>query len=105
AWWMPAFLARIIPVVDIEGTSLSDQPAGGVAEAAAIEDGATPEIVSAAARPAGQDVVRASDAGKSEAAETPARKSEDGASRTPETTREKAPASLGDATSSPDEPR
>ena len=71
AWWMPAFLARIIPVVDIEGTSLNDRAAGGVAEPVAIEsepappdpvpagapaDGSTPEIVSAA-RPAEQDVV------------------------------------------------
>ena len=98
---MPAFLARIIPVVDIEGTSLNDRPAGGVAEAVAIEsepapadpvpvgapaDGLTPDIVSAA-RPAEQDVVRASDAGKRGDAETPATRPiprpEDGASRTP----------------------
>ncbi len=121
AWWMPAFLARIIPVVDIEGTSLNDRPAGGVAEAVEIEpepappdpvpvgapaDGSTPEIVSAAG-PAEQDVVRASDAGKRGDAETPATRpiptSEDGASRTPETPRVEEPAPLGDATPSPDE--
>ena len=119
---MPAFLARIIPVVDIEGTSLNDRPAGGVAEAVAIEsepapagpvpvgapaDGSTPDIVSAA-RPAEQDVVRASDAGKRGDAETPAASPiptpEEGASRAPETARVVEPAPLGDATSSSDEP-
>jgi hypothetical protein len=112
AWWMPAFLARIIPVVDIEGTSLSDQPAGGVAEAVAIEsepatadpapadaptDGSTPDVVSAAGA-ADQDVVRASDAGTRGAAETPATPP-----RTPEPPRVEEPAPVSDATSSPDD--
>jgi hypothetical protein len=110
AWWMPGFLARIIPVVDIEGTSLNDRPAGGVAEAVAIEseparpdpapadapaDGSTPEIVSAAG-PAEPDVVRASDAGKRGDADT-------AATRPIPVSEEPAP--VGDATPSPDESR
>jgi uncharacterized membrane protein YdfJ with MMPL/SSD domain len=93
AWWMPAVLARIIPVVDIEGTSLpvggapvgtvaepeltqpepvplpADNPptSGPTREGGTAADATPPEIVSAA-RSNEQDVVKASDSGKGWAA-------------------------------------
>ena len=39
AWWMPAWLGRIVPTVDIEGTSLGGDNGAGAGRAAAARTG------------------------------------------------------------------
>ena len=122
AWWMPAVLGRIVPVIDIEGTNLIDQPAQDAPDgvAAGPEHSppkrlvlpADPDIVSAA-RSTEQDVVRASDSGKGSAGrstgETPVTPPISEAERDKTETGEHAPgrdpAPVGDAPRPPEKPR
>ena len=122
AWWMPAVLGRIVPVIDIEGTNLIDQPAQDAPDGVAAGPEHSPpkplvlpddpDIVSAA-RSTEQDVVRASDSGKGSAGrstgETPVTPPISEAERDKTETGEHAPgrdpAPVGDAPRPPEKPR